>query len=275
MKTELAQRIAVVTGASSGIGLAVSNALLESGYFVYACSRSIGEDENPHIRRKSVSLDVRLDDSVASLVETIRKNHGRIDALVNCAGIGVIAPIEASRSEDIRDVFETNLFGVIRLCRAVIPLMRTQGSGHIVNMGSIAGRMGLPYQGLYSASKYALEGLTESLRIEVEDMGIRVSLILPGDYKTGLNGKKRIHWGEPGVVSDSHAAHVLKSIQKDADSGGDPSKIGALVARILFRNAEGGSHILGPAFQVFNCILKPFIPDRIFRVLMKRHFGIG
>ncbi|HMB57416.1 MAG TPA: oxidoreductase, partial [Arenimonas sp.] len=175
--------IALVTGASSGIGQATASRLADAGYTVYGTSRrgAVSGQQNFAM----LPLDVTSDESVAAAVSELIRREGRIDLLVNNAGFGV-APggAEESSIEQAKAVFETNFFGLLRMTRAVLPHMRRQGSGRIINIGSVLGFLPMPYGALYAATKHAIEGYSESLDHELRTMGIRVSVIEPAYTKT-------------------------------------------------------------------------------------------
>ena len=175
--------IALVTGASSGIGESIAQRLERSGYTVYGTSRRGGTAvQRPF---EMLALDVTSDESVDIAVSELMRREGRIDVLVNNAGVGV-APggAEESSIEQAKAIFETNFFGIVRMTRAVVPHMRRQRSGRIINIGSVLGFLPMPFGALYSATKHAIEGYSESLDHELRTMGIRVSVIEPAYTKT-------------------------------------------------------------------------------------------
>jgi NAD(P)-dependent dehydrogenase (short-subunit alcohol dehydrogenase family) len=177
------RKIALVTGASSGIGQATAELLAKAGYKVYGTSRRGGEARGGAF--DMLPLDVTSDASVDAAVERLMQQEGRIDLLVNNAGFGVApAGAEESSIEQARSIFDTNFFGLIRMTRAVLPHMRRQGSGRIVNIGSVLGFLPMPYGALYAATKHAIEGYSESLDHELRTWGIRVSVIEPAYTKT-------------------------------------------------------------------------------------------
>jgi NAD(P)-dependent dehydrogenase (short-subunit alcohol dehydrogenase family) len=179
-------RVALVTGASSGIGEAAARALVGAGFTVYGTSRraTTGEKRGDVV---FLPLDVTDDDSVAAAVREVLDRSGRIDVLVNNAGLGVAGAAEESSLEQARALFETNLFGSIRMTRAVLPHMREQRSGRIINVSSIVGLIPVPYMALYASSKHALEGYSESVDHEVREHGVRVLLVEPGFTKTSFD----------------------------------------------------------------------------------------
>ena len=177
------ERIALVTGASSGIGEATAKRLAAAGYKVYGTSRRGAQPSQRHSRM--LSLDVTSDESVEAAVAQVIRLDGRIDLLVNNAGFGVApAGAEESSIEQAKAIFETNFFGLVRMTRAVVPHMRRRGSGRIVNIGSVLGFLPMPYGALYSATKHAVEGYSESLDHELRTRGIRVSVVEPAYTKT-------------------------------------------------------------------------------------------
>jgi NAD(P)-dependent dehydrogenase (short-subunit alcohol dehydrogenase family) len=177
--------IALVTGASSGIGRAIATRLAGAGYTVFGTSRRPAESA-PLPGVTLVPLDVTDDASVAACVRSVVDAAGRIDLLVNNAGMAVMGAVEEVSLDQARRQFETNFFGVLRMTQAVLPVLRRQRSGCIINIGSVAGLVPIPFGGLYSASKSALAGVTDALRTEVAALGIRVALVEPGFFKTEL-----------------------------------------------------------------------------------------
>src|SRR5215216_1380823 len=176
-------KIALVTGASSGIGQATAERLAQAGYKVYGTSRRAAQAGAQSF--EMLPLDVTNDESVAAIVTELVRREGRIDLLVNNAGFSVApAGAEESSIEQARSIFDTNFFGAVRMTRAVVPHMRHQGGGRIINIGSVLGFLPMPYGALYAATKHAVEGYSESLDHELRTRGIRVSVIEPAYTKT-------------------------------------------------------------------------------------------
>lgn len=179
----LKKKIALVTGASSGIGEATAQQLARAGYQVYGTSRRGGTAKGTSIA--TLSLDVTSDASVDAAVQHLMQREGRIDLLVNNAGFGVApAAAEESSLDQARAIFDTNFFGIVRMTRAVVPHMRKQGSGRIINIGSVLGFLPMPYMALYSATKHAVAGYSEALDHELRTLGIRVSVVEPAYINT-------------------------------------------------------------------------------------------
>jgi NAD(P)-dependent dehydrogenase (short-subunit alcohol dehydrogenase family) len=193
LKGEEQQKVAIVTGSSSGIGYATSLLLARNRFHTYATMRNIEKSADiQQIANKErlplqvIQLDVNDDASIRNSIEKVRSENERIDVLVNNAGYGLIGAFEDLSAEEIKSQFETNFFGVIRLTQQVLPIMRKQKSGTIVNVSSGAGRIGFPGMSAYVSSKFALEGLSESMSYELEPFGIRVVIIEPGVIRTNF-----------------------------------------------------------------------------------------
>ena len=185
------QKVAVVTGTSSGIGLETAIHLAKNGFKTYATMRNLGKSDSIKSQSENLpieilQLDVTDDVSVKNAINTVIENEGRIDVLVNNAGYGIIGAVEDLSSEEVKNQFDTNVFGPFRTIREVLPTMRKQKSGKIITISSIAGFMGMPIFSAYVASKFAVEGLTESLRQEVAPFGIQACVVEPGAIKTSV-----------------------------------------------------------------------------------------
>jgi len=187
----MSSKIAIVTGASSGIGEATAEQLAKAGYKVYGTSRRGAHGAGGKRTFQMLALDVTSDESVAAAVSEVLRIEGNIDLLVNNAGFGVSpAAAEESSIEQAQAIFDTNFFGMVRMIRAVVPHMRQRGTGRIINISSVLGFVPMPYMALYSATKHAVEGYSESLDHELRTLGIRVSLIEPAYIKTGFDANQ-------------------------------------------------------------------------------------
>ena len=192
-KNRIAPKVWLITGCSTGFGYALAEAVLKKGDYLLATARQPEQlralvDHYPETA-KAVRLDVTSSQDIQAAVDTAIATFGRIDVLVNNAGHGLIAALEEVSDVDMHQFFETNFFGALRLMRTVLPVMRQQGSGHIVNMSSTAGFVGFGGSSLYCGAKFALEGTSEALAKEVESLGIKVTLIEPGAFRTDFNGR--------------------------------------------------------------------------------------
>jgi short-subunit dehydrogenase len=227
--------IALVTGASSGIGKATAERLATAGYKVYGTSRR-GSLAGPH-SVAMLSLDVTRDESVEAAVREVIRLEGRIDLLVNNAGFGVApAGAEESSLEQAQAIFDTNFFGMVRMTRAVVPHMRRQGAGRIINIGSIFGFLPMPYMALYVATKHAVEGYSESLDHELRTRGIRVSVIEPANTSTQFDANALEPDSQLEEYREIRAALVKK--MKELVEGGDNPDV---VADAVLRAALAGN----------------------------------
>jgi NAD(P)-dependent dehydrogenase (short-subunit alcohol dehydrogenase family) len=218
---KLNKSIALVTGASSGIGKATAERLVAAGYKVYGTSRRGAQTSQRSF--EMLSLDVTSDESVAAAVAEVIRLDGRIDLLVNNAGFGVApAGAEESSIEQAKSIFETNFFGVVRMTRAVVPYMRQQGGGRIINIGSVLGFLPMPYGALYAATKHAIEGYSESLDHELRTRGIRVSIVEPAYTKTPFDA----NFLQPDATLDAYreiraaVSRRVKEVMTTADEPG-------------------------------------------------------
>jgi len=270
-------RVVLITGASSGFGEACARHLSQKGYRVYGTSRNAGFEKKsapspagvPFL--KMIPMDVRETASVNKGVKYIIDREGRIDVMVNNAGIAVAGTVEDMTVDDVKSQFETNFFGAVRVCQAVIPKMRAQHSGYIVNISSIGGVMGIPFQSAYSASKFALEGFTEAFRIEVKPFGIHVVLIEPGDFKTSIT-KNRI---KPTISQKNFAYakqyHTALTIMENEEKNGQPpEKLALLLEKIITHPSPKVRYTIGKLEQRLSTLYKRLVPSKTYeRTFMK------
>jgi len=262
------QPVVLVTGASSGIGHHCAALLARKGYRVYGAARG-------PIRAEGVVplvMDVTNKSSVRQGFEVLLAREGRIDALINNAGVGLAGALENTSVEEARQLFEVNFFSVLRACRLVLPAMRRQGAGYIVNIGSIGGLIAIPYQGIYSASKFALEGLTESLRLEVSHCGIRVTLIEPGDHRTPFTQNRRFT-----VSSTSYSGPFERAIERmvaDEQSGPKPESVAFLVHKVLNTRNPRLRYTTGTSSQRAAVWMKRLLPNWVTERVMRAHYRL-
>jgi NAD(P)-dependent dehydrogenase (short-subunit alcohol dehydrogenase family) len=262
--------VVLVTGASSGFGKACAELLFARGCRVYGTSRQAPRalveartsDLAPLLRL--IPLDVTSDASVEAAVGLVLACEGRIDALVNNAGYGLAGAAELTTIEEAREQFETNFFGTMRVCRAVLPIMRQQGRGHILNVSSIAGRIGIPFQALYCASKFAVEGFTEALRMEVAPLGVRVVLIEPGDFRTGFTASRRMARDVASPVYSTRQAKALAVMEHDEMHGTPPEAAARLVHRVITSRSPRARYAVGPPSELLALALRRFAPGGLF-----------
>jgi NAD(P)-dependent dehydrogenase (short-subunit alcohol dehydrogenase family) len=265
-----AQRVVLVTGASSGIGACCAAHLRKRGYRVYGGSR--GAVTAPGV--EALTLDVADDASVTRAIETILAREGRLDALVNNAGFGIAGAIEDTSIDEAREQFEVNFFGVLRMCRAALPIMRAQKAGYIVNIGSIGGVIAIPFQGFYSASKFALEGFSESLRLEVRGFGIRVALIEPGDHRTSFTQNRRsTRRSSAGSPYQDRFERAIARMASDEQGGPSPEGIARLLDKILNNPRPRLRYTVGPVAQRAAVWIKRTMPYAVMERIMQDYYS--
>lgn len=267
------KKVVLITGGTSGIGKAVCQVLSGYGYIVYGSGRS-AENGQQVDNYKLVNMDVNDFKSVKSGVDYVLEKEGRIDVLVNNAGIGMAGAIEDSVVTEIIEIFNTNVAGIIRTCQAVLPGMRQQQSGLIINISSVGGLMGLPYRGIYSASKSAVETISESLSQEVMQFGVKVVLIEPGDFNTSINNNRKVSERAKQSVYKEDFERIHALINEEVSNGEDPRKIGELVHKIIGKRKPWMRYNVGNFTSKLALSAKRILPDRWFEKLMMNHYKV-
>ena len=265
-------KVVLVTGASSGIGKAIALFLKEKGCIVYGTSRKPKQvDSYPF---QLIALDVLETNSIANAIAILLEKEGRLDVLINNAGMGITGPVEDTPTAEMKKVFDTNFFGAIDVMKAVLPQMRKQKSGLIINVTSIAGYMGLPFRGVYSATKGALELITEATSMEVKRLGIDVVNIAPGDFATNI-ASGRYH------TPVFHASAYKEKYQKNldlmdahVDSGLHPVEMAKVVYKVMNTNKPKIHYKVGDFMQKFSIVLKRILPDRVYEKLLMNHYKL-
>jgi NAD(P)-dependent dehydrogenase (short-subunit alcohol dehydrogenase family) len=264
-------KVVLITGASSGFGDAIARALAAKGYRVFGTVRSRAAATD----FTTLPLDVTQEESVRSCISEVIEVAGRIDALINNAGIGIAGAIEDTTPAEAQLQFDTNFFGLHRLCRAVLPHLRAQRAGTIINMSSLAGRISLPFQGFYSASKFAIEAYTEALRMEVRPFGISVSMIEPGDFATSFTKNRRMTRETiPASPYYESATRAIAAMARDEQANRDLAPVIAAVETILRSRRPALRYPRANAVQrTFNS-LRPFLPQALSEYLIRDAYGL-
>jgi NAD(P)-dependent dehydrogenase (short-subunit alcohol dehydrogenase family) len=239
------QKVAVVTGSSSGIGFETALLLARSGFHTYASMRNLGKSKNiteitdkEKLPLQVVQLDVNDDRSVIEAIDKIVAENQKIDVLVNNAGYGLFGSLEDLSIEEIKVQFETNFFGVVRVTQQVLPVMRKQNTGIIVNVSSVGGRIGIPGLSAYHSTKFALEGLSESISYELEPFGIRVVIIEPGVIRTNIINssiiaKKALDPKSPYFSLMKKLENSFKSMMENATASSPPEEVAKIVLQAV------------------------------------------
>jgi short-subunit dehydrogenase len=265
-------KVVLITGASSGIGKSIGEFLTEKGFKVYGTSRN--PENYLDSKFELLSLDVRNPESIRISIDYVLEKSGKIDVVINNAGVGITGPIEEIPMQEIKNNFETNFFGPISVIQAILPQMRKQKSGLIINITSIAGYMGLPFRGIYSASKGALELITESLNMEVKPFGINITNVAPGDFATNI-ASGRFH--APVIEGSDYKktyGNNLKTMNEHVDSGGNPLEMAEAIYKIIQTSNPKIHYKVGSFIQKFSIVLKRILPDKIYEKMLMNHYKL-
>lgn len=265
------QKVILITGASSGFGKATAELLAQRGHIVYGTSRTTKEHPSVHF----LNMDVRDRESIASGVRQIIEKEGRIDVLVNNAGMGIGGSLELATPEEIDLQMGTNFMGCVNMCQAVLPHMRKQRQGRIINLSSIGGIMGLPYQGYYSASKFAIEGFSEALSAEVKGFGITVSMVEPGDFATGFTASRKNSTLtlENEDYGDSFR-RSLNLIEKEENGGLKPEVLARRIAKIVECRHPKLRYVVANLEQWFSVVVKRILPGNWFVGILRNYYKV-
>ena len=253
------EKVAVVTGSSSGIGFETSLALARDGYFTYATMRDVKKaaeiqkiTDEESLPLKIIELDVDNEESAENAINTIIQEKDRIDVLVNNAGWGIWGTGEDVSIEEFKGQFETNFFSIVRMIQKVAPTMRKQGSGNIVNISSVAGRIGLPASTAYVSSKFAVEGLSESLRYELGQFGVNVIIIEPGVIKTKFfDSMKTAKKADVGETYRDITLKVITGVKMMAEMGTSPKEVAQVIINSIKEEKPFPRYIVGNDAAMF------------------------
>ncbi len=266
------QKVILITGVSSGFGNKTAGLLAEKGHIVYGTVR-----RETHIWKdiNVLRMDLTDPESIKVAVSQILQKEGRIDILINNAGMHTGGSIETMPIENARMQLDTNIMGMICLLREVLPAMRAQGNGTIINFSSIGGLMGLPYQGYYSASKFAIEGLSEALRMELKPFNIKVVVINPGDFHTNNTANRRSFLAK--TADDPYAeqfSRTLAIIEKDENGGWLPEILARKLVKITEKKHPRQRYLIASTEQKLAVVLKRILPGNWFMKILASHYGI-
>jgi NAD(P)-dependent dehydrogenase (short-subunit alcohol dehydrogenase family) len=261
-------KVALVTGASSGFGQATAALLAAQGFLVFGTSRAPLHKEASSV--ELLPLDVNSETSVQMCVQTILGRTGRIDLLVNNAGFAQAGALEENSLEEAHAQFDTNVFGVLRLLKAVLPVMRKQGSGQIITVSSLLGVVAMPYLGLYASSKFALEGMIEGLYHELRPFHIKVSLVEPTFFRTKFDAQPP---ATPLAAYESARQSMLQFVRQAVEQGPDPEQVARRIVQLTTSVDPPLRSSVGPRANLL-VALRHWLPPRIFEQVRRRVFQI-
>ena len=263
--------IILITGISSGFGEAMARRLSADGHTVYGTCR---RDVDPIPGVSYIKAEVGSEEDCRSAVQKVLDEQGRIDVFINNAGMGIGGPLEFSSLEQARRQMDVNWMGMVRFLHFVIPVMRRQKSGKIICISSIGGLMGLPFQGLYSASKFAIEGYCEALRLELKSHGVKVVVIEPGDFATSFTASRDSV--ESPEVHEAYPAYArsLQSIEKDETGGLKPDVLAGRISRIVKARNPRYHYVVSTLEQRLSVFLKAILPPSWFASILSSYYKL-
>lgn len=266
-------KVILITGVSSGFGRHTAFLLAAKGHIVFG---TIRKETEPLPGVKYLKMDITDESAVKSGVQTIMAGEGRLDVLINNAGMHSGGPAETLPMEYVRLQMDTNFTGLVRLTREVLPLMRSQGGGTIINFSSIGGLMGLPFQSFYSAGKFAIEGFSQALRMEVREFNIRVIVINPGDFNTNNTLARRGYLASTGRDDpyDKQFNKTLEIIEAEEIKGGKPETLAKKLVSIIGKKNPSDRYIIAPFEQKLAVYVRRMLPESWFDRILRSHYKI-
>ena len=260
--------VALVTGASSGFGQATAARLSAQGFRVFGTSRAPLHNEASSF--ELLPLDVTSETSVEMCIQTILERTGRIDLLVNNAGFAQAGALEETSLEEARAQFDTNVFGVLRMLKAVLPVMRKQGGGQIITVSSLLGVVAMPYLGLYASSKFALEGMLEGLSDELRPFHIKVSLVEPAFFRTKFDGQPP---ATPLAAYEAARQAMMRFVRQAVEQGPDPEQVARRIVQLATSGDPPLRSFVGPRANLL-VALRYWLPPRLFEQVRRRVFQL-
>ena len=263
--------VVLITGISSGFGLATAKLLAEEGHVVYGTVR---REVEPLPGVHYLKVDVRDREAVKEAVKQVVDQEGRIDVLVNNAGMGIGGPVEFATEEEIKEQMDTNFMGLVHFVTAVLPYMRVQGSGKIIALSSIGGLMGLPFQGFYSASKFAIEGYCEALRLETKQFGVKVVVVRPGDFSTGFTTSRKKTVNAEALQIYSSYAESMTKVEHDETGGLKPIVLARKISQIIRKKNPRYGYVVASFEQRLSVFLKRVLPAKWFASILGAYYKL-
>ncbi len=260
-----------ITGITSGFGRAMASQLSADGHKVYGTYR---HDSQPLTGVTYLRADVRDDQSLKSAVDRVIELEGHIDTLISNAGMGIGGPLEFTSIEEAQQQMDVNFMGMVRLMNLIVPIMRGQRHGHIICISSIGGLMGLPYQGMYSASKFAIEGYCEALRLELRQFNINVTVINPGDFSTGFTAQRSKVCNPDALTAYPGYAKSMQSIEHDENTGLKPDRLARRISRIIRKRHPRDRYIIATLVQKASVVLKALLPAKWYDRILASYYKL-
>lgn len=263
--------VILITGITSGFGKAMAERLSAEGHTVYGTHRK-AKELIPGVHY--IKAESTVQQEVEAAVRQVMDEQGRIDVFINNAGMGIGGPLEFCSIEDCQRQMDVNFMGMVRYIREVVPIMRAQGHGHIICLSSIGGLVGLPFQGMYSASKFAIEGYCEALRLEIRKFGINITTIEPGDFATSFTAQRKsvdnpqVHEVYPGY------AKSLEGIEHDESTGLKPEFLAKKISKIIRKKRPGYRYVIANPLQKLAVVARTILPPRAFAWVMSVYYKV-
>ncbi|WP_108061239.1 SDR family oxidoreductase [Poseidonibacter lekithochrous] len=272
------QKVVLITGASSGMGEQTALLLAKKGFIVYAGTRNTKNINTNNLQNLiPLKLDITNPSNIKEAINTIIKNHKKIDILINNAGYGLVSTVEDLDEKEMFDQYNINVFGLLRVCKETIPFMRVQNSGIIINISSFLGKIGLPLLTLYNSSKYAVEGITDSLRYELSDFNIRVHSIMPGFFNTDFAKKNLVTNFDTFDKNSPYANTVSKLapvIVEQINQGNDPKEVAFIIKEIIENENFPARATIGEKAKKF-LPMKKELSDEDFERRVREYYNLG
>lgn len=260
--------VVFITGATSGLGLALADHFSRQGWTVYGSSR---QPDRHQTSFPLIQLDLRQAKSITAAIQQVVQDAGRLDVLINNAGVGIAGPLEELPDNYLTEVLQTNLLGLARTMQAVLPIMRRQGQGKIINISSVASEVALPYRSMYSASKAAVNRMTESLRMEIAPFGIQATCVLAGDMRTPINQHRLTLESDPASAYADIFSRAARAMNEEVDKGVAPETVARRIEQLARKKQLGKFYTVGKPLQRAAVYLARILPGNVFEQLLRTY----
>lgn len=266
-KNENGKKVVVITGASSGIGLATARLFADNGFKVYGLSRNINEED----KFSSLSCDVTNTEQVIETIKYIMEKENRIDILINNAGFGISGSVENEPLDKVKSLFDVNFHGAVTCTQAVLPIMRAQGGGKILNTCSVAAIAPIPFQSFYSATKSASNVWAQALKMEVSEFNVDVCSVMVGDTKTSFTAKRQKSLNDAGTVYESNVLKSIAKMEHDEQNGKDPITVSKVMWKLANKKHMPASITVGGTYKLLVFLMK-ILPQKFVLYIIKKMY---